>query len=338
MKGIFYENVHKMILRNDLPKPTIKPNEVLIKVKYCGICGSGIESYQHPGMYSPGIIIGHEFSGDLVEIGSDVKKLKEGTRVTINPQIPCNDCFWCNSGNENMCKDLSLAYGTFTNGGMAEFINVRADRIHELPDSVSYEEGALIEPLCVGIYAVNQSGLKVGQSAVVYGAGTIGLMTIQALKVAGAGRIFVIEPLESKHKLALDLGADYAFLPKEWKKINRYNERRGPDHIFDSVGIGPTIMSSINLLRRGGHITLIGMNPTPFEISNFYGYAAGNLTLRGVYGYVQDTFKTAIILLEKNLVNLKPMITKIIKLEEVEKMFEILAQPHDEIKVLVEID
>jgi threonine dehydrogenase-like Zn-dependent dehydrogenase len=104
------------------------------------------------------------------------------------------------------------------------------------------------------------------------------------------------------------------------------------------VGIGPTIMSSINLLRRGGHITLIGMNPTPFEISNFYGYAAGNLTLRGVYGYVQDTFKTAIILLEKNLVNLKPMITKIIKLEEVEKMFEILAQPHDEIKVLVEID
>ncbi|MFW9899512.1 MAG: zinc-binding dehydrogenase [Candidatus Thorarchaeota archaeon] len=337
MRGAFYEGVRKIVIRDDFPKPTIQPDEVLIKVKYCGICGSGIESYKMAGMYSSGIILGHEFSGEIVEVGDKVKKLKIGNRVTANPTLPCSDCYWCNRNQENMCKIHNNALGIFTNGAMAEYINVNADRIHILSDSISYEEGATIEPLCVGLYAVQESGIKMGESAAVYGAGTIGLMTINALKAVGAD-IYVLELLESKHKLALELGADNVFSPKNWKKIHRLTNRRGPDHVFDCVGIGETITSSIDLVRYGGHITIVGMNPEPFEIKNFYGMAAGNKSLRGIYGYINDTFGTAINLLEKGKVNVKPMISKIIKLDEVPEIFEILSKPHDEIKVLVEID
>lgn len=337
MRGAFYEGVRKIVIRDDFPKPTIEPDEVLIKVKYCGICGSGIESYKKAGMYLSRIIIGHEFSGEIVEIGDKVKKLKIGNRVTANPNLPCNDCYWCDRNQENMCKVHNNCLGTTTNGAMAEYINVKEHRIHILPDSVSFEEGATIEPLAVGIYSVNESGIKMGENAAVYGAGTIGLMTIQALNVVGAN-IFVLEPLESKHKLALELGADTVLIPKNWKKIHRLTDKVGPDHIFDCVGKGETIMSSINLVKRGGHITVVGMDPEPFEIKNFYAMALGNISLRSIYAYIQDTFKTAINLLEKKKVNVKPMITKIIKLDDVPEMFEILSKPHDEIKVLVEID
>ena len=336
MKGVFYEGVGRIIVRDNFPKPTINTDEVLIKVKYCGICGSGVESYKHAGMFSPGIILGHEFSGEIVEIGSNVKGLKVGNRVTVNPSLPCHNCYWCKRNQENMCKIHNNTLGGFANGGMAEYINVRADKIHFLPDSISLEEGATIEPLCVSLYAVQESGIKICESAAVYGAGTIGLMAINALKAVGAN-IFVLEPLESKHKLALDLGADSVYIPKDWRKINRLTERRGPDHVFDCVGIGETISSSIDLVRYGGHITIVGLNPEPFEIKNFYGIASGNKRLRGTFGYLDDTFKTAINLLEKRKVNVKPLITKIIKIDEVPEMFEILSKPHDEIKVLVEI-
>ena len=334
---MFYEGVGKIVIRDDLPKPSIKLDEVLIKVKYCGICGSDVESFKRVGMYAPRTLIGHEFSGEIVEVGDNVKKLKIGNRVTVNPNLPCYDCYWCNRNQENMCKDSPKALGVLADGAMVEYINVKAERIHLLPDSMSFEVGATIEPLAVGIYAVQESGIIMGENATVYGAGTIGLMTIQALKVAGAN-IFVLEPLESKHKLALELGADNVLIPKNWKKIQRLTNRIGPDHIFDCVGIGETIMSAINLVKKGGHITVVGMDPEPMELKNFYGLSIFNVSLRGIYAYVQDTFRTAINLLEQKKVNVKPMITKIIKLNDVPEMFEILAKPHNEIKVLVEIE
>jgi threonine dehydrogenase-like Zn-dependent dehydrogenase len=336
MRGVMYEGVGKMAILDDLPKPSIKPDEVLIKVKYCGICGSDIESYKRVGMYAPKTIIGHEFSGEIIELGNDVKKLKIGDRVTVNPNLPCHDCYWCQYNKENLCKDAPKALGTLASGAMVEFINVRAERIHLLPDSISLQEGALIEPLAVGIYSVEESGIKMAENAAVFGAGTIGLMTIQALKVAGAN-IFVLEPLESKHKLAEELGADFTFIPKDRKKIQRLTDRIGPAYVFDCVGIGETLTSSINLVRKGGNIILVGMDPEA-PLKNFYALGIFNITLRGIFGYVQDTFRTAINLLEKKKVNVSKMITKIVKLNEVPDMFEILSKPHDEIKVVVEFD
>ena len=339
MKGVSYEGVGKIVVREDLPMPSVKSDEALIKVKYCGICGSDVESFKKAGMYGSGTIIGHEISGEIIEIGDNVKKLKIGDHVTINPNTPCYDCYWCNQDQENKCKFAPSALGSLTNGGMVEFINVKEERIHTLPESISLIEGAMTEPLAVGIYSVQESGIKIGDSVAVFGAGTIGLITILALKVAGAANIYALEPVESKHRIALEMGANKTFTPQNWKKIQKLCDKIGPTHIFDCVGISETITSAIDLVRRGGYITMIGMDPEITDLKNFYGIAIKNITLRGIFAYNQDTFKTAINLLDKKRVNIKSLITKIIKLDEVPVAFEDLSKKlHDDIKIMVEIE
>lgn len=337
MRGAVYVGPQKVEIRDDLPKPEIKPNEVMVKPKYIGICGSGVESFKTGGVYLPEIILGHEFSGDIVEVGDKVKKLKIGDRVTINPTDPCHDCYWCNRNQENMCS--WEGYGSTKNGGMADFINIKADRIHILPDSMSYQEGATVEPLANCVYAVQESGFKMGENATVFGAGTIGLMTIQALKVAGASDIYAIEPVEFKQKKALELGATLALSPKASNKIKRHTNKIGPDHIFDCVGIPETVMTSFRLIRRGGHITVIGIHVDPFEMRGWMQVPLNNASIRGTYSFTTESFKTSLKLIAEKQVNGEAIITKIIKLDEVPKMFEILANPpHEEIKVLVEFD
>ena len=337
MKGIYYAKAREIEVKDDLPKPVIEPDEVLIKVKYCGICGSDVGSYSDLGMCLPQIILGHEFSGEIAEIGEKVKKLKIGDRVTANPNIPCLNCDFCAKGLEVMC--ILHTIGVTQDGALAEYINVRADRVHVLPESITYEEGAMIEPIANAVQAVKLSGFIVGKNIAVFGAGTIGLMTIQVLKAAGASTIYVIEPVESRQKLALDLGADQVFEPKRWSKIIKLTKKIGPDFIFDCVGLPETIMTSMKLVKRGGTIVVIGIHPQPFEMQGFLQLISKNITMKGMYLVDQDSFITSMDLLEKKSVNVKPMITKLIKIEEVPEMFEILVNPpHDEIKVLVEME
>ncbi|MFX1443060.1 MAG: zinc-binding dehydrogenase [Promethearchaeota archaeon] len=337
MRGAMYLGKNSVEIRDDLPMPILKPNEVMVKPKYVGICGSGVESFKSGGLYLPNIILGHEFSGDVVEIGEKVKKIKIGDRVAINPVLPCHDCYWCNRNQENMCSWES--YGTSKNGAMAEFINVEADRIHHLPDTMSYQEGATVEPLANCVFAVQESRIMMGENATVFGAGTIGLMTIQALKVAGASDIYAVEPIEFKQKKALELGASKVLKPKETGKIKRLTNKIGPDHIFDCVGVPETVTTSLGLIRRGGHITIIGIHVDPFEMRGWMQVPLNNVAIRGTYSFTTESFATSLKLIAEKRVNGQAIITKIIKLDEVPKMFEILSNPpHEEIKVLVEIE
>jgi 2-desacetyl-2-hydroxyethyl bacteriochlorophyllide A dehydrogenase len=339
MKGVFFEGKHKISIKDDLTKPEIKPDEVLIKVKKVGICGTGVGSYESGGPYLPGKIIGHEFSGEIVEVGEEVKKLKIGNRVTVNPQIPCHECYYCKHHQENMCKLQNYSLGTTENGAMRDFINVKAERVHILPDNISYENGAIVEPLSIAINAVQESGFKIGNNAAVIGAGPIGLFVIQVLKTAGAKNIFVLEPVESKRKKALELGVDKTFDPKAWNKIGRLTDKLGPDHVFDCVGLSSTVITSLSLIKKGGCITLIGMHSNSFEINNALLITTNSITLKGVYGYNQDIFKTAISLLEQGKVDGELVITNHIKIDAVPQMFEKLANPpHDELKVIVDFD
>lgn len=335
MKGLVYKDVHSVIVREDLPKPTVAPDEVLVKVKNCGICGSDTESYEVGGLMLKNIIMGHEFSGEIVEVGEQVKKKwKVGARVTANPNIPCNDCYWCFHGLDNMCK-TSRGLGLTVNGAMAEFVSVKANRLFELPESFSFEEGAIIEPLAVAVYAVQESGIKLGETAVVVGTGTIGLSVIQVLKAAGASKIVAVEPIESKQQLALKLGADLVFDPKNWGKINRV---MSVDHIFDCVGTGDTFMNSLQLVRKGGKITFVGIHPKPFEMKGIIQLALKNITIRGIFAYIFDNFKTAIDLIESKKVDVKPLITKTVNLNEAPSAFEGQSKrEHVDIKVMIEI-
>ena len=337
MKGAVFEGKRKITIKDDFLKPEIKSDEVLIKVKKVGICGSGVGSYETGGPYIPGNIIGHEFSGEIVEIGEEVKKLKIGSRVTVNPQIPCNDCYYCNHDQENMCKLQNYTLGATENGAMRDYINVKADRIHILPDNVSYEGGAIVEPLSIALHAIQQSGFRIGDTAAVIGAGPIGLFVIQVLKASGAKRIFALEPVESKQKKALELGADKIFKPNAWNKIVRLTDKLGPDYVYDCVGLSSTVTTSLSLIKKGGCITIIGMHDSFYEIKNAQLLIINSITIKGTYGYTQDVYKTAISLLEQKKINVESIITNRIKIDEVPQMFEKLANPpHEELKVLVD--
>lgn len=339
MKGVIFEGKHKISIKDDLTKPEINPDEVLIKVKKVGICGTGVGSYESGGPYIPGNIIGHEFSGEIIEIGEKVKKLKIGNRITVNPQIPCNECYYCIHDQENKCKLQNYALGTTENGAMRDYINVKAERVHILPDNVSYENGAIVEPLSIAINAILESGFKIGDKAAIIGAGPIGLMVIQVLRVSGAQKIFVLEPVESKQKKAFDLGADKVLNPNAWNKIVRLTDKIGPDHVYDCVGLSSTVSTSLSLIKKGGCITIIGMHDSTYELKNAGLLTINSITIKGVYGYKQETFRTAISLLEQGKVSGELIITNRIKIEEVPQMFEKLANPpHDELKVIVDFE
>lgn len=253
--------------------------------------------------------------------------------------MPCGECYYCTHDHENMCKLQNYSLGTTENGAMRDFINVKAERVHILPDNVSYENGAIVEPLSIALNAVIESGFKIGEYAAVLGAGPIGLFVIQILRAAGAKKIFVLEPVEPKQQKALELGADKAFDPKNWAKIRRSTDGLGPNHVFDCVGLSSTVSTSLSLIKKGGCITLIGMHSKSFEINNAMLLTTNSITLKGVYGYNQDIFKNAISLLEQGKIDGESIISNHITIEEVPRMFEKLANPpHDELKVIVDIE
>lgn len=313
-----------------------KDEDVIIKVHRCGICGSDIESFVTGSLMLSGIILGHEFAGVIVEVGKGVKKLKVGDRVTANPNRPCFKCYWCNHYQQNMCKNTS-GMGTTTDGALSEYVKCREERVHLLPPSVSFEEGAFVEPLAICVYAVQESGFQVGQNAVVFGAGTIGLLTIQVLRAAGASEIYVIEPKTFKRQKAIDLGVTQVFEPSEWSKINKLTGKIGPDHIFDCAGVPKTYIDSLKLVKKGGKITIIGIHIESFQMEGWMQLLLKNITIRGTRSYTQDTFRVAINLLKDRKVDVNPLITKTVTLEGVPDAFDTLSKPENsEIKILVD--
>ena len=338
MKSAVFEGKERVVIKESV-KPEVATNEVLIQVKKVGICGTDVGSYETGGPYFPGKIIGHEFSGELVEIGENVKKLKVGMRVTVNPTIPCHECYYCLHDQENMCKLQNYAYGTTEDGAMREFINVKAETVHPLPNNVSYEEGAIVEPLSIALYAVQQSGFQLGQNAAVIGAGPIGLFVIQVLRVAGANKIYVLEPIESKQEKAMELGANKVFLPGAWNKIVRLTDKLGPDHVYDCVGMSSTFTTSLQLIKKGCNITLIGMHEQTLQTNSIGLMVINNISIRGVYGYNHDIYKKAINLLAQKKIRIDSLITRRIRLEQVPEAFKILGNPpHEELKIIVDFE
>ena len=229
--------------------------------------------------------------------------------------------------------------GVTYDGALAEYISIRADRLHRLPESISFETGAMVEPLSIAVYAVKESGFQVGDNAAVFGAGTIGLLTIQVLKAAGASNIYVVEPVKTKQQIALEFGAKKVYDSNLWSKIIRATNKIGPDYVFDCVGIPETINNSLMLVKRGGLIMMVGMYFNPVEIKGFLQLLSKNITIKGMYLVDQQSFKTAIRLIEQKKINLDPIITNRIKLDDAPKAFENLTQKiHDDIKIMVQIE
>lgn len=249
----------------EVPTPEIQPNEVLVRVKACSICGSDVHGMDgSTGRRIPPVIMGHEASGVIEMSGCEVKGFAIGDRVTFDSTIYCGKCFYCRKGKVNLCdnrKVLGVSCEEYRQqGAFAEYIAVPEHILYRLPDEVTFEQAAMIEPLSVAMHAVSNTAVALNDTAVVVGAGMIGLLIIQLLKLAGCGRILAIDLDEGKLEMAKKFGAFMGLLPSSnvTREILKLTHNRGADIAFEAVGITPTLDMAIASLKKGGLLTLVG--------------------------------------------------------------------------------
>lgn len=265
MKSLVLEKYNEFTLR-DTEIPPLKPGWVLIKVEACGICGSDVHGMDgSTGRRQPPVIMGHEASGTISELGKNVTNWKIGDRVTFDSTISCGECFYCQRGDINLCDNrrvLGVSCDEYRqNGAFAEFVAVPAHILYAIPENISFEQAAMIEAVSVAVHAVAISSVNANDTAVVIGCGMIGLLGIQALKAAGCRKVIAIDQVDEKLNLAMELGASLILNstdPNIIQKIQSETNNRGADLVLEVVGIEPTVNLAIDCARKGGTVTLIG--------------------------------------------------------------------------------
>ncbi|MBU2701379.1 L-iditol 2-dehydrogenase/galactitol-1-phosphate 5-dehydrogenase [Sporomusaceae bacterium BoRhaA] len=257
MKALVIEGVHELIYK-DIPVPELQDDEVLVKVRACGICGSDIPRAKDGGVHSYPIVIGHEFSGNIVKIGNQVKNFKEGERVTAAPLIPCHSCENCSKGRPAMCTHYSFI-GSRQNGAMAQYVAVPSRNIVQITDKVTYEQAACIEPITVAIHGIERiAHLQSGKTAIVYGCGTIGILTMQCLKAKGIECVYVIDIEDEKLELAKKMGA-YKTINSSEIDVPMYFEKHGKvDYVFETAGVNILQSQVLSLVKKTGSVVYIG--------------------------------------------------------------------------------
>ncbi len=271
MQALRYHG-NKDIRLEDIPAPEAGDGQVRVRVTNTGICATDIEEWQYGPLWvqhgGPNpltgrevpLTLGHEITGHVESVGSGVDGVSAGDRVTINNVLTCNSCFWCLRGQQAVCPNMAVA-GLSADGGLAEFIVWPGDQVVKLPDNVSDEEAALVEPTMVGVRAVRNSGVRPGDNVAVVGAGTVGLLTMQAFSAAGA-RVIAVDVREQSLATAKSLGADHtvnAASGNAGEELLELTDGIGPDIVAETAGAANTPVDAINWTRRGGTTVLVGI-------------------------------------------------------------------------------
>ncbi|MEM2116780.1 MAG: alcohol dehydrogenase catalytic domain-containing protein [Thermoplasmata archaeon] len=318
--------------------PEIDDDEVLIKVSYCGICGSDITAFK-TGNYVPGIIIGHEFSGIVIKKGKNVNNVKEGDKVVGLSLIPCGKCEYCLSGKPNLCKN-ALMTGITINGAFAEYVKLPKDAVLKIDNKLNAIEATLVEPLAIVLHAINISSFKPGKSILIQGAGPIGLLTLGMMKISGASKIFLSEISDKRIEVARNLSSDVYFINPSKSNIFSFIEKEtdgeGVDIIFDTTGSPTAIKSNYTLVKRGGEIVILGIPELPVE-SDIFTLVMDEITIKGSFEGVNE-FKDAIDFISQRKVNFSSIITSIIPIEKiVDDGFKKLLEMPKEGKIVIKI-
>lgn len=323
----------------DIPEPFPKDNEVKIAVKYSGICGSDVHGYLgRTGRRTPPMVMGHEFSGEVKETGSKVTKFNPGDHVTVQPIIYCGECEYCKSGLINICQNRQLLGTMDLNGSFTEYVCVDENNVCMLPEGMSYQKAAMIEPFAVAYRAVQRALPLDGKTILVAGAGTIGLLVLIVAKYFGAARAVVVDLSDTRLALAAKVGADITVNPKNQSLDEVLKEnglRNSIDVSFEAVGITPTAQQTINSVRNRGTIVWVGNSAQMIEI-NMQQIVTRELVVMGTYVYTDKDFRDALKLLGEGRINIRELISKEISLSEAKPMFDRLADGDGTlIKVLV---
>lgn len=331
--------------------PDLKPQsgQVKVRIKTCGICGSDLHEYSdgpflipsrpHPLTNRQGgpVILGHEFSAEVVELGEGITRFKTGDRVVVNPLIYCGECHYCKRGEHIMCTKLGTV-GFAADGAFAEYGIFNEYSLFKLPDSVTDEMGAFVEPISVAVHAVKRSRMKIGDTVAIIGAGPIGLIVMQVCLATGASKVFVVEPMKARREMAAKTGAKAVFNPTEvdvGKEIGKLTEGLRADVAFDCVGIQSAFDTAVKVTGRRGMICVVGMALKPIEVP-FLRLWGHEKEITFSTGY-EDEFPASISYLENERVKVERLISARIKLEHlVEKGLEPLMDEADKyIKILV---
>lgn len=325
MKALVYDGAWQMPLRQiDPPSPT--PDDVIVAVQAVGICGSDVHGFTgSTGRRTPGIVMGHEFSGIVAQTGTGVTSHNVGDRVIVQPLATCGTCDMCRMGRPNVCYNRTLI-GMHNHGAYAECVRVPKDQLYRLPDSVSWEQGAMVEPLSVAMHAVNLTPLSLMDTVVIVGAGTIGLLALLAVRLKGAGQIIVTDLSAHRLALAKQLGADIVVNIAERDPVAIVNDATGgagAHAVIEAVGISATVQQALAVTRIGGNITWIG-NSAPEVTLNMQQVVTREITIRGTYGFNQE-FGLAIDALDHGHIDVAPLIERIAPLEEGSQLIHDLA-------------
>jgi len=320
----------------EVPTPEPKENQVLIKVDYCGLCGTDVHIYYgHPFATYP-IVIGHEISGKVAKVGKHVRRLKEADPVVVNPNMSCGCCYFCQRGKVHLCENL-LNTGVKVNGGFAEYVVVDAEYVHPLSPATDLEAASLVEPLSCCIHGTDRARIKSGDTVLVLGAGTVGLIIIQLVKLLGASWIIACDPIEKKRKLAEKLGADFTFNPTTGDIVEFLLKKLGrlPDVVFECVGKKETMQKSWQIAIPGGMVVWFGVADSDEEVLvRPYDVFRRELTIAGSFVNPYTT-QRAVELLEAGKVKLKELITHRFSLEDFLRALDTFEKDKERIKILI---
>jgi 2-desacetyl-2-hydroxyethyl bacteriochlorophyllide A dehydrogenase len=313
--------------------------EVLIKTRAASICGSDLHVYmgKHPSVQLP-CAVGHELAGEVLEVGPGVSRLKPGDRVTVEPVVACGECHFCRRGAYHLCTNISFQYRV-GQGAFAPYFIVTERWAHRLPDTLTYEQGALIEPLAVAVHAVHLAGIAPGHAVAIFGGGAIGLLTLQVARAAGAAPVVIVDINDFRLDFARRLGADAAInglRENVLERIGELTEGLGADRAFEAVGLEQTLLQALQSLRKGGRAVVLGIfeEPTINLPANIF--VQREIGLTGSQGYNWD-FQTALALAGSGRINLQDMITHRMPLDRLQDAFDVITKPPREtIKVVLE--
>lgn len=317
----------------EIPIPTVGPGQVLVEVKYCGVCGTDVHAYSLPGIFDWKLILGHESVGYVREIGEGVEGFTVGDRVAVGPPGDCGSCYACNTGNPNTCPNAfpnTLGIGPNTQGAYAQYVRSHfpQNELFKIPEGVEFEQAVLFDVLGVGFHAVRRSDMKVGDDVVVSGCGSIGLAAIQSAKLAGACRLIAFDPSFEKRELALQAGADYALDPTDEGQIEQARAmlaHTGGAHVcFEAAGNPASTQNCTDLCMANGQVMIIGSDNRPFPLVSA-ALGPRQLDFKLTFTYTKEEIHTLFNLIKLGRIDTSVYTTQKAPLRQAKEMLEGLA-------------
>ncbi|MBC7333380.1 MAG: NAD(P)-dependent alcohol dehydrogenase [Actinobacteria bacterium] len=342
MKAVVLEKAKELVIK-EIPIPEISEDEVLVKIREVGICGSDIHYYNQGRIgdfvIEKPIILGHESSGEIAAVGRNVKGLSVGDRVAIEPGVPCYKCSYCKAGKYNLCNKIVFMATPPHDGALCEYVKYDPHFVYKVPDSISFTEAALVEPLSVGYAAVIRCGIRPGDSVAILGCGPVGLAALEISKVMGASKVFASDlnayrlNIAKRHGAFVTIDADKNNLVNV---VHQYTEGEGCDCVIEASGAEKSISESLKVAKKGGTVVWIGLGTDVASIQ-YMDVIYKSLRVEGLFRY-SNTYEPIIRLLDSGLISVSDWVSHRFRLEDIQKAINIANDPSiNKLKIIIEL-